>query len=195
MTQAQQERAQANELPPGSIVSVLLAQHAKIRELFAQTSSARGEARRSSFDELREVLAVHEACEEIVVRPVTKRAFDGTVAQARDHEEKEASLALARLEKLETDTPEFAEQFAALERAVSEHAEAEESEEFPFLLASVDREQQLKMGSRLLDAERIVPTHPHPATAGSTAAQKVVGPFASLLDRARDAFSDATTAR
>jgi hypothetical protein len=31
------------------------------------------------------------------------------------------------------------------------------------------------------------PTHPHPSTAGSPIAQWMVGPWASLIDQARDA--------
>ena len=41
-------------------------------------------------------------------------------------------------------------------------------------------------------AEKTAPTHPHPSTAGSPAAQWAVGPFASLVDRARDAIKNAT---
>jgi hypothetical protein len=189
MSQAHQERLRAAELPAGSVVSVLLEQHAKIRELFAQTTGARGEARQHAFDELRELLAVHEAGEEIIVRPVSKKAADGAVADARNQEEKEAASALADLEKLEVDSVEFAEKFAALEHDVSHHAEQEEREEFPFILATVEPDKQLQMGSRLLKVQKAAPTHPHPTAAGSPAAQKVAGPFAGLLDKARDAFS------
>jgi hypothetical protein len=189
MSQAQQERAAAAELPAGSVVSVLLEQHAKIRDLFAQTTAAHGEARQRLFDELRELLAVHEAGEEMVVRPVSKNAADGAVADARNQEEKQAASALAQLEKLDVDGAEFAEKFAALEKDVSHHAEQEEREEFPFILGTVDHETQLKMGSRLLKAEDSAPTHPHPTATGSPAAVKAAGPFAALLDKARDAFS------
>jgi hemerythrin superfamily protein len=189
MTQAHQERLYAAELPAGSVVSVLREQHAKIRELFAQTTAARGADRQRAFDELRELLAVHEAGEEIVVRPVSKKAADGAVADARNAEEKEAASALAEIEKLDVHGGEFAEKLAQLERDVSDHADAEESEEFPFILSSVDVEKQLKMGSRLLKVERGAPTHPHPTAAGSTGAQMAAGPFAGLLDKARDAFS------
>jgi hypothetical protein len=192
MAQAHQERLRAAELPAGSIVSVLLEQHAKIRELFAQTTAARGEARQRSFDELRELLAVHEAGEEIIVRPLSTQASGGAVAEARNKEEKQAASALAELEKLEVESPQFAEKLVALERDVSDHAEAEENEEFPFILSAVNAEKQQQMGSRILKAQRAAPTHPHPSSAGSPHAQKVVGPFAALLDKARDAFSRAT---
>src|ERR687885_329359 len=37
-------------------------------------------------------------------------------------------------------------------------------------------------------AEKMAPTHPHPS-AKTTAMNYVAGPFAAMLDRARDAFS------
>ncbi|MBR7828043.1 hemerythrin domain-containing protein [Actinospica sp. MGRD01-02] len=188
MTQAHQERLQADELPAGSVVSVLLEQHAKIRELFEQTAEARGAARRRAFDELRELLAVHEAGEEIVVRPVTKAAADGKIADERNHEEKEAAKELAELESRDISSRGFAESLAELESDVSDHADAEERDEFPYLLSAVDQDTQMKMGARLLKVQRAAPTHPHPTAAGSPTAQAVLGPFAALLDRARDAF-------
>lgn len=192
MTQAHQERLRAAELPTGSVVAVLLEQHARIRELFAQTAAASGEARQRSFDELRELLAVHEAGEEIVVRPVTRKDSEGTIADARNEEEKQAASALSDLEDLDTDSVEFAAKLAALEHEVSDHADAEERTEFPYILSSIDQDKQKKMGSRLLKVERVAPTHPHPSAAGSPAAQAVAGPFAGLLDRARDAFNKAS---
>ncbi len=189
MSEARQERFLAEQVPAGSVVSVLLEQHAKIRELFAQTATAHGEAKQRSFDELRELLAVHEAGEEVVVRPKSKQIADGAVATARNSEDKEAASALAELEKLDVSSPEFAEKFATLENDVSDHADAEENEEFTFLLSALTPETQLQMGSRLLEVQRSAPTHPHPSAAGSPAAVKATAPFAALLDKARDAFS------
>jgi hypothetical protein len=47
------------------------------------------------------------------------------------------------------------------------------------------------MGTALKAAEAIAPTHPHPSTAGSPAAQWAVGPFASIVDRTKDALRKA----
>lgn len=192
MSQAHQERMRAAELPPGSVISVLLEQHAKIRDLFAQTASAQGKPRQKAFDELRELLAVHEAGEEIIVRPISKQAEHGAIAGARNREEKQAASALAELEKLDVGSAEFAAKLAALEQEVSHHADKEESDEFPFILSTVDPEKQVSMGTHLLDVQKAAPTHPHPGAAGSPAAQKAAGPFAGLLDRARDAYDKST---
>lgn len=190
MTLADLERARAAELPPGTIISVLLEQHARIRDLFTQTMDSPGRERRASFDELRQLLAVHEAGEQIVVRRVTRRMARGKVADARNDEERQAAAALAELEKLDVQGEEFARALAALERDVSRHAELEESEEFPYLIGAVDHGRQLRMGSRLLKVQRAMAAQPHQGAAGTAFAQVALGPFAVLLERAREAFSN-----
>lgn len=56
---------------------LLLDQHARIRRLLTEVESAQGDARRASFDELRELLARHETAEEMVLRPLTRRQPGG----------------------------------------------------------------------------------------------------------------------
>jgi hypothetical protein len=185
-TEAEIERARAAELPADDVVGVLLTQHARVRDLFADVRSATGEHKRQAFDELRALLAVHETAEEMVVRPVT-RDIDRAVADARDQEEGEATVVLKSLEKMDVSTAEFDQKLAEFEQAVAEHAGHEEREEFPALRAASTQEQLGKMGRRLRTVERIAPTHPHPSTAGKPAAQWTVGPIAAIIDRTRDA--------
>jgi hemerythrin superfamily protein len=192
MGQADQELAQAASLPEGDVIRILLEQHARIRELFADVSSAGGDHKAHAFDELRALLAVHETAEEMVLRPVSKEAAGEAVADARNQEESEANKVLKQLEGLDVSSAEFDEMLAAFEKAVSDHAEAEEREEFPQILSSCDGDKRASMGRQLKAAESIAPTHPHPSTAGSPTAQYAVGPFASLVDRTRDAISKAT---
>ena len=190
MNLAEKERQAAAALPSGSVLAVLYDQHARIRELFALVSSADNpQAKQTVFDHLRELLAVHEAGEEMVVRPATKKLGGGEVADARNQEESEAAHVLADLEKMDVTSAQFARALGEFEQAVSDHAQHEEDEEFPRILAGVSAEDQQKMGERLLKAEKAAPTHPHPGAAGSTPAQYTVGPFAALLDKAKDAMS------
>jgi hypothetical protein len=51
------------------------------------------------------------------------------------------------------------------------------------------------MGAVLRAAEMTGPTHPHPSTAGSPIAQWMVGPWVSMIDRARDAIKAAMPGR
>lgn len=191
MGDAAQDRARAAELPEGDVVRVLLEQHGRIRELFADVSSAEGEHKRHAFDELRALLAVHETAEEMVLRPVTAKTAGQGVVDARNQEEAKANEVLKNLEKLDVDSPDFDQMLADFQTAVDEHAQAEESEEFPTVLAECDEDKRRTMGTHLRAAESVAPTHPHPSTAGSTAGQYTVGPIASLVDRTRDAIKSA----
>ena len=171
------------------VVKFLTDQHNLIKDLFEEVFSASDDsAREKAFTELRQLLAVHETAEELILRPVSSKVAGQQVADARDQEEEQANKVLAELEKMDVDSPEFATQIKAFEKAVSDHAEAEETQEFPQVVAKCDADERQKMGKRLSAAEKVAPTHAHPSTAGSTAAQAVVGPFASIVDRTRDAI-------
>jgi hemerythrin superfamily protein len=189
MGEAQSDREKAAQRSEKDVVAILLEQHARIRELFAHVKTAQGDSKKQTFDELRALLAVHETAEEMILRPVAVDTAGKQEAEARNEEEKEATKVLARLEKMDVTSAEFAVQFAAFERAVLDHAEHEEKEEFPAVRSGRSEEQLRSLGKRLEWAEKMAPTHPHPTAAGSPTAQWTIGPFASLLDRARDALS------
>lgn len=191
MSKADTERRAAAQLPEGDVIAILLEQHARIRDLFADVKSADGEHKQQAFDELRALLAVHETAEEMIIRPVVKDTAGAAEADARNLEEREANRVLSELEKMNVAGPEFDAQFAAFERAVTTHADREEAEEFPAVHGGRSEEQLRRMGTMLRSAEKIAPTHPHPAVAGKPMAQWSVGPFASLVDRTRDALHTA----
>jgi len=189
MGDAAQDRAKAESLPEGDVVRVLLEQHAQVRDLFEEVRNATGEDKSHAFDALRALLAVHETAEELVLRPVTERVAGEGLAKARDAEEKEANAVLAHLERMSLDDPDFDAQFVAFEEAVDRHAEAEEQEEFPQILATCEESERLTLGRRIKAVEAIAPTHPHPTVAGNRNLQLLTGPFAAMLDRARDAIA------
>jgi rubrerythrin len=191
MGDAAEDRAEATKLPEGDVVRLLLEQHARVRDLFAEVKTAEGEHKKHVFDELRALLAVHETAEEMVLRPVTAETAGQAVVDARNKEEAEANVVLKELEKLDVGSPDFDDKLASFEQAVDSHAEAEENEEFPTVISSCDEDRRRTMGTHLRAAESIAPTHPHPSTAGSTTAQYTVGPIASLIDRTRDAIKSA----
>ena len=185
-----QDRMKAAQLPEGDVIRVLLEQHARIRALFTDVKSAMGGHKRQAFDELRALLAVHETAEEMVLRPISKGAAGEAVVTARNKEEQEATKVLKDLERMDVASDLFGRKIAMLETMVLQHAENEENQEFPQVLAQCDPEMRQSMGKALKGAEAIAPTHAHPSTAGeSAAAHVVIGPFISLVDRARDAIS------
>ena len=171
------------------IIELLLGQHVRIEGLFARVKATAGGARQTAFDELRGLLAVHETGEEMVLRPVSKKAAGLQVAEARNREEQEANKVLAELEHLDVSGPEFEARFAHFEQSVLAHAQHEEKEEFPRVRAQCSAAELAALGEHLLRAEETAPTHPHVSASGSPAAHKVVGPFAALIDRVRDRLS------
>ncbi|MEV7189982.1 hemerythrin domain-containing protein [Kitasatospora sp. NPDC093102] len=185
MSEARENRAAKR---PDDVIDILLRQHRRIRELLSDVKRSDGEHKKQAFDELRALLAVHETSEQLILRPATRETAGKQIAEARTREEEDATRALSQLEKMDVSSREFDARFSEFERSVLAHAEQEEREEFPAVRAGRAEEQLEKMGKRLLIVEKLAPTHPHPAVAGSTAAQWAVGPFASLVDRVRDAL-------
>ncbi|MGW0159286.1 hemerythrin domain-containing protein [Mycobacterium sp. NPDC003323] len=177
----------------GDVVEYLRSQHQTIRDLFTETlDAADAETREAAFTKLRTMLAVHETAEEMVVHPRVRRKVDGgeQIVEARLAEEHDAKVLLRDIEELPRDSAEFSKALIHLQAAVLKHAEAEEKLEFTELEAELDKEELAKLAQAVEVAERIAPTHPHPGVE-SGAANFAAGPFASVLDRARDALSGA----
>jgi len=173
----------------GDVIEFLLDQHQQVRGLLDDVLSAQGGERQQYFDTVREMLARHETAEEMILRPLTRKAPGGEeVAQGRMDEENEAKEVLANLEKMDVASPEFTEKFSEFLQSVLAHAEAEETQEFPLLRQNTDAEALRQARDRVKRAEALAPTHPHPS-AKTTAMNYVAGPFAAMLDRARDAFT------
>jgi hemerythrin superfamily protein len=178
---------------PEEVVAFLKAQHNLIEDMFDEVLHASDpKAREKPFVELRQLLAVHETAEEMVVHPRVRRETDGgdAIVDARLREEHEAKELLSRIEKLDTTSKEFVDEVAKLRDAVLDHARHEEDEEFPVLQREVDANDLKRMGSAVRAAEAIAPTRPHPGVE-SAKLNLAVGPFASMLDRARDLIGKA----
>jgi len=174
---------------PNDVVDFLVNQHEKIQSLFAETLSASGKAREKAFVELRRLLAVHEAVEEAIVHPRVKRkiAEGAAVVEKRLEEHHEAKTVLKKLEKLDVDSEEFTRQLTELRDAFLDHAEHEENDEFSKLGGELTSDELESMGRAAKLAEAIAPTRPHPGVE-SQVVNLLAGPFAAMLDRARDAI-------
>jgi hemerythrin superfamily protein len=172
------------------VVAFLKTQHEEIKGLFTQVSAASGEQRKEIFADLRRLLAVHETAEEEIVHPRAKSEIAGgeSIVAARLQEEHEAKEVLAELEKLDVDSAEFEQKFSKFREDVVAHAEAEEREEFSKLASELDEKQLRRMRKAAELAEKTAPTHPH-AGAESRTANLVAGPFAAMMDRAKDLIS------
>lgn len=171
------------------VVQFLTKQHERIRSLFTETLQANTNERERPFTKLRQLLAVHETAEEEIVHPRAKREIDngGDVIAKRLSEENEAKKILAQLEQMNTASQEFASQLSDLRDSVVAHADSEESQEFAELEKELSSEDLERMGRTVKLAEAVAPTMPH-AGVESRAGNLLVGPFAAMVDRARDAI-------
>lgn len=172
------------------VVKFLTGQHHQIEDLFEEVFSASSdEARKKAFVELRQLLAVHEAAEEMVVHPRARDELGhgDDIVNARLEEEHDAKAQLKHLEGLDIGSREFLKELRSFQQAVLDHAEHEETDEFPGLVRELSAEETKQLTGAVRVAEAIAPTRPHP---GVESAKKnlVAGPFASMLDRARDAI-------
>ena len=176
------------------VVKFLKGQHNLIKDMFEEVFSASDpKAREKAFIELRQLLAVHETAEEMVVHPRARREIaDGDeIVDARLHEEHEAKQQLSKLESMDIDSKEFIDELTKFRDAVIDHAEHEENEEFNKLQRKLDSDDRERMAKAVQAAEAIAPTRPHPGVE-SAKVNFAVGPFASMLDRARDLLKQAT---
>jgi hemerythrin superfamily protein len=180
---------------PDEVVAFLKAQHDLIEDMFDEVLHASDpQARAKPFIELRQLLAVHETAEEMVVHPRLRRESDtgDTIVESLLKEEHDAKQQLSSLESLDITSQEFIDELTKLRKMVLVHAEHEELEEFPRLQREIDDNDLKRLGTAVRVAEAIAPTRPH-AGVESAKLNFAVGPFASMLDRARDLIQQAVS--
>jgi hemerythrin superfamily protein len=178
---------------PDEVVAFLKAQHDLIEDMFDEVLLASDpQAREKPFIELRQLLAVHETAEEMLVHPRVRREFHAgnAIVDGLLQEEHDAKEQLSRIEDLDITSQQFVDELAKLREAVLAHAEREEIDEFPNLQREVDTDDLKRMGTAVRAVEAIAPTRPHPGVE-SAKLNWAVGPFASMLDRARDLIQQA----
>jgi hemerythrin superfamily protein len=175
------------------VVRFLKDQHNLIKDMFEEVLSASdAKAREKAFIDLRKLLAVHETAEEMVVHPrVRHEAAKGDeIVDARLKEEHKAKEMLSNLESMNIDSPKFIDELTKFRDAVLDHAEHEENEEFTKLERNLTADERERLAKAVLAAEAIAPTRPHPGVE-SAKMNFAAGPFASMVDRARDLIKSA----
>ena len=173
---------------PDDVIAFLKAQHNLIEDMFDQVLHATDpKAREKPFVHLRQLLAVHETAEEMVVHPRVRREVDAidSIVDARLEEEHEAKELLSGIEKLDITSQQFIDELTKLRDAVLDHAQHEETYEFPKLQKELDPDELKRLTAAVRAAEAIAPTRPH-AGVESPMLNFAVGPFASMVDRVRD---------
>ncbi|MBV8930005.1 MAG: hemerythrin domain-containing protein [Mycobacteriaceae bacterium] len=175
------------------VVRFLRDQHNLIKDMFDDVLHASDpNAREKAFTDLRQLLAVHETAEEMVVHPRARKELSAgdEIVESRLREEREAKEKLSELESMDIGSQAFINELTKFRDAVIDHAEREENEEFSKLQRELDADELKRMATAVRAAESIAPTRPHPGVE-SAKANFALGPFASMLDRARDLIGQA----
>lgn len=168
----------------GSVLALFIDHHLKIGGYLAQVAEAEGRERELAFESLRELLAAHEAAEDVVLRPVTEKIAPLGVSSARTAEEERLATLIGELEGFDGRSKEFSEAFSRFEELLGAHLGFEEVEEFPIVLEELSPAEQELMGDWIRRAFEADPTGPRPGTAGSVTAPLTVEPYTTLLERA-----------
>ena len=146
------------EVPTATeIAGAVTAQHGMIRSAFHAAKTGSDTTKRAATRRLLQLLAMHEAAEQLTVHPALLRAGGGVVGVGEDRmeEEQQATQLVERLQDFEYGTYEHDMQFALLEEAVTHHAEAEERSELP-LFDELDETERLTIAQALGAVARAV---------------------------------------
>ncbi|SCG76503.1 hemerythrin domain-containing protein [Micromonospora coxensis] len=178
--------APATPGPQEDVVDLLLAQHARIEQLFLLVI---GSTRRDAFDDLVKLLAAHETAEEEVVHPLARTLPGGggdAMVDERLDEERQAKETLKTLIAGGVDADGFDVGIILLRDAVLTHARYEERYEFPRLRQHVPADRLRSLATAVRAAEATAPTRPHPR-AQTAKGNLAAGPALAVIDRVRDA--------
>jgi hemerythrin superfamily protein len=136
---------------PNPATKLLRDQHADIRAHIATISGAVSTERAEPFNELAQILDVHEAAEETIVYPIVREISDDAAAEVdqRIAEETEAKGVLADLKAMDPSTEEFKRAFDAFKLDVDAHANAEEATIFQIIESSVPSGKLDEMAAKL----------------------------------------------
>ncbi len=174
-----------------SIIELIVRDHGSVKALLNRFDGLAAGQRQDYFCEVVHELIRHEVAEELVLYPALRADArqGGAQADLRIGEQSKAEQMLSDMQDLDPGSEEFTARFLQLREAVLEHAAAEEDSTLP-LLGEAETPQKLRdLGSRYERARASAPTHPHPHSSDTPPANRILGPVAAVVDRARHAMS------
>lgn len=133
----------------------------------------------------------HEAVEEQLFWPAVRKVLpDGDeLADRAIGQEDAAKRLLQQIEDSEAGAPEFEQALTEFIGAMREHIEFEQSQVWPRFEQAEPPQDSEDLGREMAAAKKLAPTRPHPAAPSSAGAQKMAGPVAAAVDKARDVVS------
>jgi len=125
---------------PDDAIAVIASQHEHVKKLLEAVRQETGHRRATAFHNLRLTLALHETAEEQAIHPQALRQLGPYDRAAADRiaEEQTAGQTIAALELADADSDQFKYTFGHLATSVTDHAAAEEADEWPALHSITD---------------------------------------------------------
>ena len=181
-----------------SAFDVLARDHEQVKQLLSQfeaspAASGTNDSLLAARKKVAETLVIeeskHEAVEEMYFWPaVRKHLPDGDeLADQAILQEQEGKEILTKLDKLDSDNPEFERLLGQFMKAARDHIAFEETKVWPTLRSAMSEAEAAELGDSLEQAKKTAPTRPHRHTPASPGVLKTAGPAAAAADRARDA--------
>jgi hypothetical protein len=175
-------------------IQLIKKDHREVEKLFQSFERARragdGARQAAVVRQIIRDLSVHAVVEEEFLYPALREAGVGDDVLEALEEHHVMKVALAELEGM-GGGDRFAAKVQVLAENVREHIREEERELLPKLRQALQPSQLRELGDSLAKAKRTAPTRPHPTAPDTPPANFVVGAFAALYDRSRDALRGA----
>jgi hypothetical protein len=141
-TGSRRESRPRPDRPPAAddIIAVIAPQHENVKKLLEAVRQQTGHGRATAFHTLRLTLALHEVAEQRAIHPqaLHQLGVHDRAANDRIAEEQTAGQIIGALELVDVDSDQFNATFGHLATSVTEHAAAEEADEWPALRQITD---------------------------------------------------------
>jgi hemerythrin superfamily protein len=133
-------RVSSRPLAADDVTAVIARQHEHVKALLEAVRQQAGNRRAGAFHVLRLTLALHETAEEQAIHPQALHQLGAHDRAASDRiaEEQTAGQTIHSLELVDVDSDQFNSTFGHLAVSVTDHAAAEETDEWPALRQITD---------------------------------------------------------
>lgn len=130
-------------------IDLLETQHRDVDELFARLQKLEGDARKTAFDDLADLLAIHAAIEELHFYPAVKAARSEEIVEhsLEEHVGIKRKLALCMATSVYSDP--FLARLLALQKEVQHHVGEERRDLFPKVRRVFDGDQLEALGQEM----------------------------------------------
>lgn len=131
-------------------ISLLKADHDKVKELFSQVESASENEKKSLFEKIQEELEIHTHIEETILYPKLKEIeelTDLTLEAVEEHHQ--AKMLMREISALSDSSEKLEPKLKVLQEDIEHHIEEEEKEMFPKMQKIFSPEDLRYIGAEL----------------------------------------------